>query len=394
MWFNAWGLFNDSSGSLQQLTQTPFPLLPGSPDRAEAWDRLSSIIPCLGLIWVTRDMVIQQPRLIRTVAKTIFWTGSAVALLGLMQRWTGAEGIYWNHDLVQPEQWLFFGTYRSPGIATCYLNIAFAMGLTMMLSPESMRDLTKKRLRSAYSMLHISASIILLISVITAGSKAGMVFALLTLILWAVLNRRAIGGAFYRSTHFFSGHRRLERNLTAGVLLIITILGTLSFAGTMSQRWQSAHEGGYASLSGRGVVNAIQIEMIQDPAWGALGFGPGAFYPLFPYFSEGSDIGGVYVYGHNDYLQTLVEWGWLGTSVFAVLIAGGFFCFLRELFSFKESHAKSTVIYIRGYLIAMTTMLLHAMVDFPFQIESIAVTFSVILGIAWAVPSLRPKDCA
>jgi len=257
-----------------------------------------------------------------------------------------------------------------------------------------MGDRTRNRLRAAYPILHISATIILLISIISAGSKAGMVFGLLTLVLWAVLNRRAIGRAFYRSSEFFSGHRRLERNLTAGALLIITILGTLSFAGTMSQRWQDAHESGYNGLSGRGVANAIQIEMIQDPAWGALGFGPGAFYPLFPYFSKGSDIGGVYVYGHNDYLQTLVEWGWLGTSVFAALIVGGLYFFLRELFFYKESHAKSEIIYIRGYLIAMTTILLHAMVDFPFQIESIAATFSVILGIAWAMPSLRPKDRA
>ena len=44
---------------------------------------------------------------------------------------------------------------------------------------------------------------------------------------------------------------------------------------------------------------------------------------------------------------------------------------------------------MRGYLIAIAMCLLHALIDFPFQIESIAITMSVLFGAAWAMPGLR-----
>jgi len=40
----------------------------------------------------------------------------------------------------------------------------------------------------------------------------------------------------------------------------------------------------------------------------------------------------------------------------------------------------------------MTTFLIHATIEFPFQIESLAVVFSVILGVAWAAADLRGRD--
>lgn len=394
MWYNSWGVISQTTGHIQQLSQIPMPTFPGAPDRFEAWDRLSYIIPCLGLIWVTRDMLIRQPRMIRTVAITIFWTGAAVAFLGLMQRWTGAEGIYWSDDLAERAQMLFFGTFRSPGIATCYLNLSLAMGLSVMLSPRSSQQEAPTRPRRlVYSIIRITAVILLFTAIISAGSKAGMVFGILTLVLWAVVNRNAIKRAFARSAELFPGNRYMERNLAAVILIAIAILACLSFAGTMSLRWQGAQEGGFSTLSGRGSVNAVQIEMLQADSWGAMGFGPGAFYPLFPYYNQGLVEGsGVHVYSHNDYLQTLVEWGWLGTAVLTLLIGSGVMFLIGELFIHKDQHRKSHVIYMRGCLIALTTMLLHATVDFPFQIESIAVTFSVILGVAWAVPSIRLSE--
>ena len=396
MWHNAWGEFSAQPWHITLLDAQPNPALPGAPDRTEAWDRLSYIVPCLGIIWVTRSTVIAFPKMLRAIAVTLFWTGAAVALLGLMQRWTGAEGMYWSDNLIFHNRQLFFGTFRSPAIATCYLNMALAMGLTLMIAPKSgglehAPSASRSALRILLSILRLAGVIIVFTAVVSAGSKAGMFFGFLTLGLWSALNRNAIKRAFLRSTEMFSGNRGMERNLMATTFILIGILAGLSFAGTTSLRWESAHEADYSTMTERGASNAIQIEMIQDDEWGALGLGPGAFYPLFHYFSKGSDIRGTYVYGHNDYLQTAIEWGWLGTSVFALLLAGGVYFLVREIHFHKEDHRKRDIIYMRGCLIALTMMQLHAAVDFPFQIESIAITFSVILGIAWAAPALRLK---
>jgi len=278
MWHNAWGEFSSTPWYIHFLDNQPEPSLPGAPDRAEAWDRLSYIIPCLGLVWVTRSLVIAMPNMLRTIATTIFWTGVAVALLGLVQRWTGAEGIFWSDDLVFPGRQLFFGTFRSPGIASCYLNMAFAMGLTLMIAPKTSRrgdgdHPPPPTRRLFFSILRLAGVIILLTAVVSAGSKAGMFYGFLTLTLWAWLNKNAIKRAFHRSSEMFSGNRHMERNLMTGMFLLICILAGLSFAGTTSMRWESAHEADYSTMTERGASNAIQIEMIQDPDWGALGFG-------------------------------------------------------------------------------------------------------------------------
>jgi hypothetical protein len=47
---------------------------------------------------------------------------------------------------------------------------------------------------------------------------------------------------------------------------------------------------------------------------------------------------------------------------------------------------------MRGYLLAMFVFLVHALIEFPFQIESLAVVFAVMLGVAWASPAIRGRD--
>ncbi|WP_435892966.1 O-antigen ligase family protein [Oceaniferula spumae] len=242
------------------------------------------------------------------------------------------------------------------------------------------------------TILYLLGIIILTTAAVSTGSKTGTLLALLTLAAWLWCNRRAVILAYRRSAAYFPGNERLERNLVTVTILCIALIAILSFAGTMVLRWQEAAEGDFASLAGRGATNAVQIEMMQDEEWGALGYGPGSFYPLFPYFVGDHDVVGIYVYAHNDYLQTLVEWGWLGTSAFAVILGGGVFMLTREVVAHKQEHSKNRVILMRGYLIAIVICMLHALIDFPFQIESIAVIFSALLGVAWASSDLRGRE--
>lgn len=408
MWFNAWGVFYNSPDyydaasmpwRIDTLADQPFPNLPGTADRSEAFDRLSYIIPCLALVWGVRQLVIARPSWCQHLAKSIFWSGAVIALVGLLQRASGTSSILW---LDQLEQGLltkhFFATYRSPGIATCFLNVALALGLPSVLNALR-SDLDTRGFRArypmAYLLLTISAVIIIICAVITAGSKAGMAFGVITIILFALLNRHAIGKAFRESsTQLFFGNKPIERNIFIGAIICITVFLILTFAGIMSDRWSGAHKLNYSSLTGRIQANEVMLKMVADDGWGALGMGPGSFYPLFPYYSGQIDslITGVWVYAHNDYMQTLVEWGWLGTVFLAACIAGGCFLLARELLLHRNEHSKNRFIHMRGYLLAMLIFLVHAAIEFPFQIESLAIIFAVMLGVAWASPAMRGRD--
>ena len=401
MWLNSWGHFSrdleihgvNIPWIINSLENQPHPDLPGSPDKSEAWDRLSYLFPCLLLTLTVKSLILRGDLKLRQIATTIFLTGTAVAILGIIQRYTEAESIFWNNSLLQEGRTLFFGTYRSPGIATCYLNICLAIGLSHLLAlTQSLQQNSNSK--PTLPLLTIIGCLIILSGSIIAGSKAGATFAIITVILWTTLNARAIFHLARDSSKLLPSGSPHERNILLFSALTAAILATLSLGNTVTKRWERSQDEEFRTITKRQIANDIQLDMIKDEKWNHyVGYGPGSFYPLFPYYKgkKGDKLNQTWVYAHNDYLQTLVEWGIVGTSCFALLIGGGGFILSFEQFTKKKRHHKHRIFYYRGILIAMIVCLAHATVDFPFQIESIAYTFSALLGIAWATPTLRKK---
>jgi len=90
---------------------------------------------------------------------------------------------------------------------------------------------------------------------------------------------------------------------------------------------------------------------------------------------------------HNDYLQTLVEFGWIGLSLACAVLLGGIAHALRAIrIEFADVH-DSDGILIGGVVAALLGVIVHAMFDFPLQIASIQVTVIVLLGICWSARS-------
>lgn len=393
MYFNAWGTFlGREPWTLSLLDDVPYPNLPGAADRAELLDRISYIFPCLLLVVGVRQLAIRYPSMIGVVAKTIFWTGTAMAILGLVQRWMQAPSIFWIQSLEYHNAQLFFGTYRSPGIATCYLYIALIMGLGCTLNSARVDESHRKVIPSLAA--HFLALGTLTCAMISAGSKSGMLLGLLGILAWLIINRNTLKNTSSRLIKHLPQAYAIDRLVALGVICLIFILLLVVSVGTTVSRWQRAIDTGFDSLSSRALANRTHMEIINNEEWGALGFGPGSFYPLFPHFSidQGDKLSGIWVYAHNDYLQTLIEWGWLGTACFTLIIGGGMALLAKEIATKRSYHTKERFVCFRGSLIAMCCLLLHATVEFPFQIESLAVTFSVLLGIAWASPALRGKE--
>jgi len=376
------------------LESQPYPEYAGGVDKAESWDRLSYILPCLLIVLAVRQMVASRVLSLRVLCGTIFWTGVAVATLGLVQRYTGAEGIYWSDELIFKQRALFFGPYRSPGIATSYMNLGFALGLSHLLATT--RRLSKRKDAKPTHPLCICIGLIALFTgAMTAGSKAGTVFAACTLVFWFVMNWRAVLNMLRNASSLLPSGSPHERNIIIFAIVVAGIFGVLSLGGTVTERWEKSIDSKHSTLQARHVANAVQLKMIDDPDWSLLGYGPGSFYPLFPFHvtrEEGKALNSKWVYAHNDHLQTLVEWGWLGTGAFILLIGGGGALVLIESLAHSSRYRKSTLFYFKGMALAMFICLLHATVDFPFQIESIAITFAAILGAAWAGGALRANE--
>src|SRR5204862_2733230 len=86
-----------------------------------------------------------------------------------------------------------------------------------------------------------------------------------------------------------------------------------------------------------------------------------------------------------DYLQTILEWGWLGSALWGLFFFSGIAVAVRNLL--KPGKAVKWRPRYRVLLpvtiLALLGIALHALVDFPFQIASLQLYVAVYLGICW-----------
>jgi O-antigen ligase len=148
------------------------------------------------------------------------------------------------------------------------------------------------------------------------------------------------------------------------------------------KRWRLESE--HIPNDARWQVSRVAVRAL--PHAGLFGFGPGTFRVVFPTFNRtGSDqVPGTWRFLHEDYLQTLLEWGWVGGIFWALLFFGGITVSIR---SYKE-HGRREWTPRRRVLqpLVITALLgvaLNALVDFPGQIESIQLYVATYLGFSW-----------
>jgi hypothetical protein len=147
-------------------------------------------------------------------------------------------------------------------------------------------------------------------------------------------------------------------------------------------RWQLVSE--HIPNDARWQASRVALRALPDV--GLFGFGPGTFRVVFPTYNIGSvnQALGTWRFLHEDYLQTLLEWGWLGAILWALLFFGGITVAIR---SYKE-YARMEWTPRRRVLqpsaiIALIGVALHALLDFPLQIESIQLYVATYLGLCW-----------
>ncbi|HET9803663.1 MAG TPA: O-antigen ligase family protein, partial [Candidatus Acidoferrum sp.] len=171
----------------------------------------------------------------------------------------------------------------------------------------------------------------------------------------------------------------------AGALALAFALIALAQAIHLEQplnRWQAVS----AQIPGDARWQASRVALRALPGAGFFGFGPGTFRVVFPSYNIGSEhpVPGSWRFLHQDYLQTVMEWGWLGGSLWALLFFGGI---AVGIFSYNRYARRSWMPRRRVMqpltMIALAGVATHALVDFPFQIESIQLYIATYLGICW-----------
>jgi O-antigen ligase len=346
------------------------PLLPGSVDYviSAAWMVRGALL--LGTMLLVSDLSNSSRWLLR-LWYVIGFVGGSIAFLGLLQKATGAQMIFWQPP-PPPEFGVttFFATYFYHGNAGAFLNLVWPLSAGLFMRTFTMG--CRPGMRSLWVIIFI----VTIAGVLANTSRMAQLVALVLLIIIGLY----FGPTLLRK---LSG---AQRNVSiAGGLAVALALIAVAQATHLEQplnRWQSVGE--RISTDARWQASRMALRAVPDA--GLFGFGPGTFRVVFPTYNirSSNPLPGTWRFLHEDYLQTLLEWGWLGTSLWALLFFGGI---AVGIASYKRYARREWTPRRRALqplaIIALAGVALHALVDFPFQIESVQLYIVTYLGICW-----------
>ena len=347
-------LWNDAAGTIEKGASL------------SAMQRISGL---LGILCLASDLMQRPIWRIRTWW-TMGLTGLSVILFGLVERIAGAPMIFWEPERIGTT---FFGTYFYHANAGAFINLV--LPLIFGLAVVAMRP----RGADSQRMLWVPAVLVCLAGAFVNVSRAAQVVtAIITIIL--------ISG---RLSSWLKGGRNISGR-TSLVYACLALIALVAIGGigwiSVAPRW---HKFSWEiwDLNGRTFALRAGSRMIPDA--GVMGFGPGTFEIGFPFylnpedFTHPEDAEWHWRYAHDDYLQTVIEWGWAGFGVCAVLFGGGVVCGLTTFFRGKSILPTSDRVLLFASVTALFGIAVHALVDFPLQIASLQLYAAVLLGTCW-----------
>ena len=376
MAFNARSIYDADFSVFVPLRNFAPPLV-GSVDYviSAAWMIRGALL--LGTILFVADLS-QSNRWLLRLWYVIGLVAGSIAFLGLLQKATGARMIFWQPP-PPPELWVstFFATYYYHGNAGAFLNLVWPLSAGLVIRAFTNRS--HPGMRATW----VSLFILTIAGVLANTSRMAQVVAAILLVVICL----QFGRALLRK---LSG---TEKSVAlAGALAILLALVALAQASHLDQalnRWQSPG----ARIPNDARWRASRIAMSAVPAAGFFGFGPGTFRVVFASYNIGSanQVPGTWRFLHEDYLQTVLEWGWLGSALWALLFFGGITVGIR---SYKKCARLNWTPRRRVLqplvIVALVGVALHALVDFPLQIESIQLYAATYLGLCWGSALWRP----
>ena len=330
----------------------------------------------LGIVLFVADLS-QSNRWLLRLWYVIGLVGGSIAFLGLLQKATGTLMIFWQPPPPYPVRvTTFFATYYYHGNAGAFLNLVWPLSSGLVIRAFASRSHPWMR------AMWTSVFLITIAAVLANTSRMAQLVALLLLVAICVQFGPLL-------LHKLSGSKSVALAGALAIALAFVAFAQASHFEQALNRWQLQSE--HIPNDARWQVSRVAVRALPDA--GLFGFGPGTFRVVFPIYnrSGSNQVPGTWRFLHEDYLQTLLEWGWIGGILWALLFFGGITVGIR---SYKE-HARVEWTPRKRVLqplviIALMGVAVHALVDFPVQIESIQLYMATYLGLCWG--SMLWKD--
>lgn len=363
--WNPKAVVDSAFGEIRPLAEF-IPFLPGSFDASASRPVLMNLgALALGGL-VLRD-AFGKSRARWLLFRSVALAGFVIALVGIYQKASGAESMLWSE--VRPyEGTRFFGAFRYHGNAAAFLNLSWPAALAVYLRSRLLRP------GSIVASLDFCVLFLIFAAVFVNSSKAGQVIGFLGFV-----------AAIWRFRGEFANAGTNRIGILVLALFLLGFGGVFVMPGLINvfENWNSFGEDA-STLTGRLLAYGACLGAIHEH--GLLGTGVGTFRFVFPYHTLHLEdrIPGFWYYAHSDWLQTVIEWGWIAFVAWAALIGGAL---ARLWIRCREASRREQVELSASVgLLALVLVLVHALVDFPLQIPSLQWLFVFYLALGWSEP--------
>jgi len=317
----------------------------------------------------------------------LIFFGLALAVFGLIQRFTWNGKFYWMIELsVQP-----------PSPFGPFVNHSNFAGFVEMIAPIPVALILRRAVRGGLAVFYGFAAAMMGLAVIMSLSRGGMISLVAGLMFVVAFGFKGSRdrGVGSREWGMGKGKSPLPIPLAASragaiIVMLITIGVGVWWIGAdpvirrveeskLAPKSMDAGRG-ETFFRSRGWIWRDTAAMIRD-RW-ALGVGIGAYQTAFPIYSshDGSLLVGQ---AHNDYLQIMADAG-----VFGAVIAL-WFIFLVARDTVRASRHGSRVMSgtALGAAGGMFALFVHSLFDFNLQIPSNALLFLVLTSVVSRIAS-------
>ncbi len=244
------------------------------------------------------------------------------------------------------------GTYICPNHFAHFILMGMVLAFALVFTPR-----VRLGLRIFAGYVFIPATIALILS----HSRSGMIGA------FAGISAVCLGKALRK------GWKRV-----VCILLLLTLMGAgcifalLQFYPPMRARMV------------RDVQNNIRISQVWPDTWrmiegeGFWGAGPGVYINVFEKYREHFSSSRLHLeYAHNEFLNTLAEYGWAASAVFLLLLG---WLFARWIRAAVKSESDQTAMIPITMLGLSAGTFAHAFFDFNLHIPANGLLFVALIG--------------
>jgi O-antigen ligase len=226
----------------------------------------------------------------------------------------------------------------------------------------------------------------------TLSSKALIRISIAIIIIGLVMSRSRMGNTAFFVAMSIVGFASLFliKNKTKGLTFLVTsmfivdLLIVSAFFGLDKVQERLTQTSLQQESRDEVIKDAINITL-DFPLFGT---GGGSFYTVFPGYKT-HEVHAFYDHAHNDYLQMLIEYGFI-----YVLILGAMMFFLGYKALRPMRKRRRSILKGASFSCSMVIlgMMIHMTVDFPLQAFSNASYFIVFLALSLVINSLKLKS--